>query len=265
MRFLLTNDDGVHADGLRALIDKVIELGDHTALVVAPDRERSACGHGISIHHPIEVKALPSDNPRVKIYAASGTPADCVKLGVAGLSDSPPDFVISGVNRGPNLGTDVFYSGTVSAAMEGALLGIRSMAVSVTAFENLDYRVAADFAIEQAILAASDPGWPMLVNVNVPAVSGDSVSGVAITRLGVQLYRDAIARRTDPKGREWYWLSGTLVDDCEINDTDTCAIRRNVISVTPLLTDLTDPKGISSLGERSLHAPSQTGIPRMRG
>lgn len=265
MRFLLTNDDGVNADGLRALIEKVKELEGHTALVVAPDRERSACGHGISIHHPIEVKELPSDDPRVKIYSASGTPADCVKLAVAGLMDSPPDFVISGVNRGPNLGTDVFYSGTVSAAMEGALLGIRSMAVSVTAFENLDYRVAADFAIEQAILAASDPGWPLLVNVNVPAVSGDSVSGVAITRLGVQLYQDAFRKRTDPKGRDWYWLSGILVDVCEIDDTDACAIRRNVISVTPLLTDLTDYNGISTLAERTLHTPSRPGIPRMRG
>jgi len=265
VRFLLTNDDGVNADGLRALIDKVKELEGHTALVVAPDRERSACGHGISIHHPIEVKELPSDDPRVKVYSASGTPADCVKLAVAGLMDSPPDFVISGVNRGPNLGTDVFYSGTVSAAMEGALLGIRSMAVSVTAFENLDYRVAADFAVEQAILAAADPGWPLLVNVNVPAVSGDSVSGVAITRLGVQLYQDAFRKRTDPMGREWYWLSGTLVDVCEIDDTDACAIRRNVISVTPLLTDLTDYNGISALAERALHTPARTGIPRMRG
>ena len=265
MRFLLTNDDGVNADGLSALIDKIKDMQGHTALVVAPDRERSACGHGISIHHPIEVREVQSGDPRIRIYAASGTPADCVKLAVAGLSDSPPDFVISGVNRGPNLGTDVFYSGTVSAAMEGAFLGLKSMAVSVTAYENLDYRTAAEFAVEQAVLAATDPGWPLLVNVNVPAVSGDSVSGVAITRLGVQMYRDAFTRRTDPKGREWFWLSGTLIDNCAIDDTDACAIRRNVISITPLLTDLTDDAGIARLGERSLHLPASSGIPRTSG
>jgi 5'-nucleotidase len=256
MRFLFTNDDGVNADGLKALVNKILEMEGHTALVVAPDRERSASGHAISIHHPIEVRELPVEDPRVRIFAASGTPADCVKLAVQGISDSPLDFVISGINRGPNLGTDVFYSGTVSAAMEGALLGIKSMAVSVTAFENLDYRVAADFAIEQAVLAHADPGWPALVNVNVPALSGEAVAGVAITRLGVQTYRDAFTKRTDPKGRAWFWLSGTLIDHEELNDTDTCAIRRNVISVTPLLTDMTDSGGITCLGERCLRAPN---------
>lgn len=265
MRFLFTNDDGVNADGLRALVDKIRGVTGHTALVVAPDRERSASGHAISIHHPIEVREIPSDDERVTVYAVSGTPADCVKLAIQGLTDAPPDFIISGINRGPNLGTDVFYSGTVSAAMEGALLGVKSMAISVTAFENIDYRVAADFAIEQALLTASDPGWPKLVNVNVPAISGDSVAGVAITRLGVQTYRDAFTRRTDPKGRAWFWLSGTLIDHEEINDTDTCAIRRNLISVTPLLTDLTDAGGISCLGERCLAAPRTAGIPRIGG
>ncbi len=262
MRFLFTNDDGVNADGLRALIDKVREVPHLSAFVVAPDRERSATGHAISIHHPIELRELPSDDERIKIYAASGTPADCVKLAIQGLMDDPPDFIVSGINRGPNLGTDVFYSGTVSAAMEGALLGVKSMAVSVTAFENLDYRVAADFAVEQAMLAGADPGWPSLVNVNVPALSGDSVAGVAITRLGVQTYRDAFTRRTDPKGRAWFWLSGTLVDQEELNDTDACAIRRNLISVTPLLTDLTDPGGISSLANCPLATPKPAGIPR---
>lgn len=260
MRFLFTNDDGVGADGLRALIERAGEVPGLEVFVVAPDRERSASGHSISIHQPIEVREVRREGcGRARIFAATGTPADCVKLAVQGLLPEPPDFIISGINRGPNLGTDVFYSGTVSAAMEGALLGVKSMAISVTAFENLDYRVASEFAIEQALLAIHDDDWPALVNVNVPAVSGGVPAGVAITRLGVQTYRDAFTKRTDPLGRDWFWLSGTLVDREELSDTDTCAVRRNLISVTPLVTDLTDRGGIGSLSKRSLVLPSGRG------
>lgn len=262
MRILFTNDDGVGADGLRALLERACEIPGIEALAVAPDRERSASGHAISIHQPIEVREVPLDRCPAKVYAASGTPADCVKLAIQGLMESPPDFVISGINRGPNLGTDVFYSGTVSAAMEGALLGVKSMAISVTAFENLDYQVAAEFAIDLALRAAGDDAWPLLVNVNVPAISGDSLAGVAITRLGVQTYRDTFTRRTDPKGRTWFWLSGVLIDNEGICDSDTCAVRRNLISVTPLVTDLTDHWGIQLLAARPLRVP---GIPGDRG
>lgn len=262
MRFLLTNDDGVNADGLWALIHRAGEVPGLEVLVVAPDRERSASGHAISIHQPIEVREIRSQSlqdldGRIRVYAASGTPADCVKLAIQGLMDGLPDFVISGINRGPNLGTDVFYSGTVSAAMEGVLLGVKSMAVSMTAFENLDYRTAAEFAVLQALRAVADPDWPWLINVNVPAVSNESLSGVAITRLGVQTYRDAFVKRTDPKGRDWFWLSGTPVDREEVDDTDTCAIGRNLISVTPLVTDLTDQSGIEALSTRSLVMPKR--------
>lgn len=262
MRILFTNDDGAGADGLRALLTVACRVHGLEALAVAPDRERSASGHAISIHQPIELREVPLDSCPAKLYAASGTPADCVKLAIQGLMDSPPDFVISGINRGPNLGTDVFYSGTVSAAMEGALLGVKSMAVSVTAFENLDYRMAAEFAIDLALRAAGDDSWPALVNVNVPAISGDSLAGVAITRLGVQTYRDAFTRRTDPKGRTWYWLSGELVEDGSVCDTDTSAVKRNLISVTPLVTDLTDRGGIESLAALSLNPPGIPGAPR---
>ena len=257
MDFLLTNDDGVNADGLWALIRKASQVPEVRVLAVAPDRERSASGHAISIHHPIEVWEVPCEYPRARVFAASGTPADCVKLAIQGLMDSAPDFVISGINRGPNLGTDVFYSGTVSAAMEGALLGVKSMAVSVTAFENVDYAAAADFAVEQARTAVRDREWPKLVNVNVPALPAGRIAGVAITRLGVQTYRDAFTKRTDPRGRDWFWLSGTLIDKEELADTDSCAVRRNLISVTPLVTDLTDRDGIETLSKKLLAAPGQ--------
>lgn len=250
MKLLITNDDGVEARGLWALVERAQSCSGLDVTVVAPDRERSATGHAISIHQPIEVREIGAHSAGARVYAASGTPADCVKLAVEGIMERPPDFLISGINRGPNLGTDVFYSGTVSAALEGALLGIKSMAVSLTAFENLDYAAAADFAVEQVLAAAGDPSWPSLVNVNVPAVPRESLSGVAITRLGVQIYRDAFKRREDPRGRHWYWLSGTLVERDEIDDSDTCAIKRNLISITPLRTDLTDAGGIEALSRR---------------
>ncbi|MGI6631485.1 MAG: 5'/3'-nucleotidase SurE [Bacillota bacterium] len=250
MRLLITNDDGVNSAGLWALIERARSCSGVQVTVVAPDRERSATGHAISIHQPIEVCEIESEDGE-RVYSASGTPADCVKLAVEGLMNEPPDFLISGINRGPNLGTDVFYSGTVSAALEGALLGVKSMAVSLTAFENLDYTAAADFAIQQALAASRDPSWPRLVNVNVPAIAREKLAGVAITRLGVQTYRDAFKRREDPRGGCWFWLSGTLVEKEEVDDTDTCAIKRNLISITPLLTDLTDKDGIASLAGRS--------------
>lgn len=247
--YLLTNDDGINADGLWALIGRAIQEDDVEVLVVAPDRERSASGHAISIHHPIEVKQIDARYDRLRIFAATGTPADCVKLAIQGILQEKPDFIISGINRGANLGTDVFYSGTVSAAMEGALLGVKSMAVSVCAFENVDYTCAADFAVRASKVAANDPSWPTLVNINVPAVGADDIAGVAITKLGTQVYRDAFKERTDPKGRRWYWLGGVLCESCEPEDTDTWAVKRNMISITPLRTDLTDFEALERLAK----------------
>lgn len=256
MLLLLTNDDGVNSEGLWALIEEASKVDDLSIVAVAPDRERSACGHGISIHQPIEVHEVPSNRERVSVYATSGTPADCVKLAVEGMLKAPPDFLISGVNRGPNLGTDVFYSGTVSAALEGALLGVKSMAVSVTAFQDVSFEDAAAYAVSQALSALSDSRWPILVNVNVPAVSQDTIAGVSVTRLGVQAYQDVFTERLDPKGRTWYWLGGTLQEREDPKDSDTTAIRNNMISVTPLLTDLTDLKAMDSIKNSVLAWPS---------
>lgn len=255
MRLLITNDDGINAQGLRALVERAAKCPGVEVTVVAPDRERSATGHAISIHQPIDLREVGFDGIPARVFASSGTPADCVKLAIEAVMEERPDFLISGINRGPNLGTDVFYSGTVSAALEGALLGVKAMAISLTAFENLDYAAAADFAIEQALVAAFDTSWPVLVNVNVPAVPRESIAGVAITRLGVQTYEDAIKRREDPCGRCWYWLSGVLVENEEIDDTDTCAVRRNLVSLTPLRMDLTDTRGIQALARRSFRWP----------
>lgn len=255
MQLLLTNDDGVNSDGLWALIREACKVDGLRVLAVAPDRERSACGHGISIHQPIEVQEIDSPCEQVSVFAAAGTPADCVKLAIEGILQEPPDFLISGINRGPNLGTDVFYSGTVSAALEGALLGVKSMAVSVTAFEGISFETAAEYAIAQALSAVTDSQWPALVNVNVPPVPKSSLAGVAVTRLGVQAYRDAFAKRQDPRGRTWYWLGGTLQEHDDPEDSDTMAVRNNMISITPLLTDLTDFRAVETMRRLPLAWP----------
>lgn len=252
MLVLLTNDDGVHADGLRELTRVLLNLTDWRAVVVAPDRERSASGHSISVHQPIEVKEHQSDNDRIRLYSTSGTPADCVKIALDGILGERPDLVISGINRGANLGTDVFYSGTVSAALEGALLGIPALALSVTAFENLDYETAAEFGILVARRMLSEDNWPRLLNVNVPAVRREDIAGVAITRLGTLAYSEPVHKRVDPRGRTWYWLSGTALGPEAVDDTDVSAIKRNLISITPLKLDLTDNQAIDILASKDI-------------
>ncbi len=255
---LLTNDDGVLAEGLWALAGAFLKREDMEVWIVAPDRERSASGHSISIHHPIEVCERPSGSPRLHVYATSGTPADCVKLALSGLLPEQPAITVSGVNRGPNLGQDVFYSGTVSAALEAALAGVDAIAVSVCAFERVDYNLAADFAIvvtEEILEGALNGelrrgnGRPLLLNVNVPAVRREDVAGIAITRLELTRPRDFFRKRQDPFGRCWYWMAGEVYQGDTVSDTDVSAVSRNLISITPLKLDLTDTEAFVELSE----------------
>lgn len=238
--FLLTNDDGVHAEGLQALRLELENVRDAIVYVVAPDRERSASGHAITVHRPLLVDELELSGSRSRMWAVSGTPADCTKLAVMALLPETPSLVISGINRGPNLGTDVFYSGTVSAAIEGTILGIPSIAVSLGATEDLDYDLAAVFTRRLA-LRVIERGLPAntLLNVNIPALEESQIVGSAVTRLGVRRYRNVFHRRLDPRGRVYYWLAGeAMEEECE-PDTDVTAIRNNLISITPIQLDLT--------------------------
>lgn len=255
---LLTNDDGVLAEGLWALAGAFLKREDIEVWIVAPDRERSASGHSISIHHPIEVCERPSGSPRLHVYATSGTPADCVKLALSGLLPQKPAITVSGVNRGPNLGQDVFYSGTVSAALEAALAGVDAIAVSVCAFDRVDYGLAADFAvvITEKVLNGrlngelrAGSGRPLLLNVNVPAVRREDVAGIAITRLELTRPRDFFRKRQDPFGRCWYWMAGEEYQGDTVSDTDVSAVSRNLISITPLKLDLTDTEAFAELSE----------------
>ncbi len=251
MKLLISNDDGVYAIGIRTLANTLAEAG-HDVTVVCPDRERSATGHGLTLHQPIRADRVESlFHPAIKVWACSGTPSDCVKLAIWALLDEPPELVLSGINHGSNLGTDVLYSGTVSAAMEGVIEGIPSIAFSLTSFAATDFQPAADFACALVRQIEKHPLPELtLLNVNVPAVERSKIQGAIVTRQGVRRYVDVFEKRTDPRGKTYYWLSGELLEDVEDPDvpdtapSDVQAIRDNYITITPLHYNLTSPSGL---------------------
>lgn len=256
MKLLISNDDGIFAPGIRSLANGLAAAG-HDVTVVCPDRERSATGHGLTLHQPIRAEIIESIfHPTIKAWACSGTPSDCVKLALWALLDSPPDFVLSGINQGANLGTDILYSGTVSAAMEGVIEGIPSIAFSLTSFSSPEFQSAVNFA--KTLLAQLEVNplpEVMLLNVNVPAVNSAEIAGVTITRQGVRRYIDVFEKRVDPRGKTYYWLAGELLEEVEPQClnlppdilTDVQAIRNNLITITPLQYDLTYGSGLKQL------------------
>jgi len=248
MRILISNDDGIHARGLRVLVESVSSLGE--VVVVAPDRERSATGHSITVHRPLRAKKTRIPGFEGQSWAVDGTPADCVKLAIEDLLADPPDLVLSGINLGPNLGTDVLYSGTVSAAMEGVINGFPAVAVSLASYCYQDFSPSGGF-IRKLIPRLVQARLPrnMLLNVNVPGT--ERPLGVKITRLGNRRYVNIFEKRTDPRGRVYYWLAGEPLETEEGEEggcgTDVDAVKNNYISITPLQLDLTDYASIEKL------------------
>ncbi|HBT19977.1 MAG TPA: 5'/3'-nucleotidase SurE [Peptococcaceae bacterium] len=247
MKILITNDDGIQAQGLITLYKYLSEFG--TVNVVAPERERSAIGHGITMHKPLRVYEYPIGDTKKTGYAVSGTPADCVKLALEALLPEPPDIIISGINWGANLGTDVLYSGTVSAAIEGTINGIKSMAVSLDDRRKIpDFSVAAKFVNEfLKIYIKHDMPSDTLLNINIPDVPWNEIKGVKITKLGRRRYIDTVERRKDPRGREYFWLAGRVNDHDMDPETDTYAIKENYISICPVHFDLTNYEAIKEI------------------
>jgi len=244
MEILITNDDGIYAEGIYALYEALRRIGNVT--VVAPDIQRSAVGHAITLTDPLRVTEA---RRRGKFfgYATSGTPADCVKLAVRAIMKKKPDLVFSGINLGANMGYNVLYSGTVSGATEGALFGIPSIAISLATFIKPDFCRAADFARKMASAAAKHrlpPGT--LLNVNIPAGPG-RIKGVRITRQSRTLFKDRFDTRTDPHGQTYYWLTGSLDQTDASPDSDVTAVNGGRISITPLQFDLTDYKFVTEL------------------
>ena len=237
MHILLTNDDGYNAPGIQTLYRTLRTQTKHDISIVAPEGQRSATGHSITLFHPLFLTEHQLDGD-LKGYAISGTPSDCVKLAVQGRLVPKPDLIISGINFGPNLGTDTFYSGTVSAAMEGVLLGIPALAVSLASYEFTDFEPAASYLAKQLdfIMQHKHEG---LMNINIPGKPEAEWRGVKVTRLGKAIYENVFEQRVDPHGRTYFWQCGNLTCDLEI-DTDLRAIQEDFISITPMHSDLTD-------------------------
>ncbi|MDX9702817.1 MAG: 5'/3'-nucleotidase SurE [Candidatus Auribacterota bacterium] len=236
---LLTNDDGIHSKGLLALYQSLKEVA--RIAVVAPFAEQSAVGHAITISDPLRVTEL-SFNDSDAMYAVHGTPADCVKLAVRALLKEKPDAVLSGINIGSNTAINILYSGTVSAATEGTILGIPSAAISLASFSFNDFSVAAQIGkkIAGALLEKSLPPDTIL-NINVPPVHREDITGVCITRQGVSRFKELYDRRIDPHGHTYYWLTGEMRELDEHDPlTDTMALKNNAISITPIKIQLTD-------------------------
>ena len=241
MHILVTNDDGVTAPGILALAKALQRLGEVT--VLAPDRNWSASGHVKTMHRPLRVRPIEFAEG-IRALTTDGAPSDCVALAVLGLIESPVDVVVSGINPHANLGHDVTYSGTVTAAMEAAIAGLPGLAVSLDTPEDthepIDYSTAAEVAarLTQQVLSRPVPRG-LLLNINVPYGPLDSILGVAITRQGLRVYRDALVRRDDPRGRPYYWIGGDSPTGVADPGTDFGALAAHFVSVTPLQLDLT--------------------------
>lgn len=235
MNIMITNDDGITAPGIIALAAALQGLG--RVAVVAPDREQSAVSHAITLHHPLRAEQRAADR-----FAVSGTPTDCVNLGIHNLLDFHPDLVVSGINRGGNMGDDITYSGTVSAAMEATLMGIPAIAVSLaTTGEGEEYEAAAHF-VRRLVQQVGERGLPpdTLLNVNVPDLPRERLKPPVITKQGKKRYQGAIVDKIDPRGRQYYWIGSIEPTFEDLAGTDYAAVIRGHISITPLHLDLTN-------------------------
>lgn len=264
MHILISNDDGIFALGIRTLANTIANHG-HKVTVIAPDRERSATGHGLTLHHPIRADIIEGIfAPEVTAWSCSGTPSDCVKLGLSAVLKEKPDFVLSGINQGSNLGTDILYSGTVSAAMEGTIDGITSIALSLASFTKKEFQPAANYAVKLIEQLIHHPlPEATLLNINIPPVTEADIAGVKITRQGIRRYIENFQKRVDPRGRSYYWLAGELVEEIEQPEhiylppdlpTDVQANKENYITITPLQYNLTDVVTVKRLQNKDFEA-----------
>ncbi|MBS1721607.1 MAG: 5'/3'-nucleotidase SurE [Armatimonadetes bacterium] len=240
MRILVTNDDGVRAEGIRHLAMVAVQFGE--VKVFAPDRERSACGHAMTMRDPLRVKRCDIDE--IEAYEVNGLPVDCVNVGLTVGWPDGCDLVLSGINNGPNLGFDVTYSGTVGGAMEGAINGIRSIAMSMCVFADgapFHYETGAQWLRENwELLTTLETHELSLLNVNVPAIAFPEVQGHKFVGMGRRIYQDRVEHREDPWGRSYYWQGGVVVMRPESVDTDVWAVTNGFVSVTPVSLDWTD-------------------------
>lgn len=250
MKILVSNDDGIAANGIRCLTE-ILAL-EHEVYVIAPDRERSAAGHSLTLHTPLRVEEVEAYHGVKRAWVTTGTPGDCVKIGINAIlsKDEQPDVIISGINHGPNLGADILYSGTVSCAMEGAMLGVPSIAISLASmrYEYENFKYAAKFA-NLLLPKLKEFTFPKksLLNVNIPALDEEDIAGVAITELGRRMFTDNYEKRVDPRGKVYYWMAGEMINEPVGSNTDIAAVRNNKISITPVTYEMTKEDVMSNL------------------
>ncbi|WP_269623513.1 5'/3'-nucleotidase SurE [Prochlorococcus marinus] len=255
LKILISNDDGVFAKGIRTLAIAAANRG-HKVTVVCPDQERSATGHGLTLQAPIRAeKANELFDHSIQAWGCNGTPADCVKLALNEILEEKPDLILSGINHGPNLGTDIFCSGTVAAALEGTLVGIPSLAVSVASFQWRHFDFAGDLALKIAEKALNQ-FWPenLLLNLNVPPCNPSEMGNLAWTRLSIRQYQEQFSKRKDPRGNTYYWMAGEAVKDLKSAGdgpiewpSDVSQIESQSPSLTPIQPDLFWRGNISEL------------------
>ena len=250
MKILISNDDGILANGIRALTEALSP--NHDVYIVAPDRERSAAGHSLTLHTPIRAEEVDAKYGAKRCWMTTGTPGDCVKIALKAIlsPEEMPDLVISGINHGPNLGADILYSGTVSCALEGAMIGFPSIATSLASMRNdyEDFKVSAKCIAE--FVDRLDPKIippKTILNINVPGLDIEDIGGIAITELGKRMFTDAYERRVDPRGKVYYWMAGELINEPEDANTDISAVRNNKISVTPITFEMTNVEVMNQL------------------
>ena len=250
MKILISNDDGINAYGIAALASNLSK--NHEVYIVAPDRERSAAGHSLTLHTPLRVDEIKPRYGAKRCWTTNGTPGDCVKIAINAIlaPEEKPDIIITGINHGPNLGSDILYSGTVSCAMEGAVMGFPSLAVSTCglSFNENSFDYTAEF-VSKFLPKVSEIKFPekTILNINVPGVPEHDITGVAITTLGTQMFTNEYQRRIDPRGKEYYWMAGELITEAKNDTTDINAVRWNKISITPITFEMTNRSIIPSL------------------
>jgi 5'-nucleotidase len=245
MKILVTNDDGIRAPGLEALAKAMASYGE--VVVCAPESEQSAVGRALTMSRPLRLEKVLVHGLDVPCYSVDGTPTDCVKLAIDKLFDTKPDMVVSGMNRGANLGTDVLFSGTVSAAMEGAMQGIFSVAVSLGWGDDWDFESAAQWA-GKAVGLSMQCKLPFgtLMNINIPQ---GMPLGIRVARLGILDYGENYVEREDPRGRKYYWLAGSKLPAHRNSESDDAWLEKGYVTVTPLKFDLTDDSVMAEVGK----------------
>jgi len=247
MNILVVNDDGINAKGIRTLAAMLSV--NHDVTVVAPMTEQSAKSHSVTLNHPLRVRiAKPEGLEGIPCYMVDGSPVDCTKIGLSQVIEGEVDLIVSGINHGHNLGSDMLYSGTVAAALDAVLMGFRAMAVSINSYTPQHFETAAKVAcalIDAGLL--NDPPPKTLYNLNVPDLPIEEIKGIKATRQGKTVYEDAIEVRVDPRGNKYFWMAGKLKEDTDIDDTDVSLVKQGYASVTPVKYDLTAMEQIENL------------------